>query len=255
MKQSQPASAALYLRSLAFWAVFMLSTLVLSVIVVLLFPLPFRIRYAPARFWGVMNIWWLGKTCGLRHEVEGLEHIVNLHSGIVLCKHQSTWETLALHLWFKPSAWVLKRELLKVPFFGWGLALTDPIAIDRKAGRKAVEQLVEQGRERLRDNRWVIIFPEGTRIAAGKRGRYRIGGAALAVESASPVIPMAHNAGEYWPRRGFIKHPGIIKVRIGPAIDPQGKSAQQIMDETQQWIETEMEKITTLSEHEHGARP
>ncbi len=252
MKADQPSGVVLYLRSLAFWVVFTLSTIALSLIVVLLFPLPFRQRYAPARFWGIMNVWWVEKTCGLRYHVEGLENIAGLRSGIVLCKHQSTWETLALHLWFKPSAWVLKRELLKVPFFGWGLALTDPIAIDRKAGRKAVEQLIEQGTERLRDNRWVIIFPEGTRIAAGKRGRYRIGGAALAAETGSIVIPVAHNAGEYWPRRGFIKHPGVIEVRIGPPVDPAGKSAQQIMDETRRWIETEMEKITTLAEHEHG---
>jgi 1-acyl-sn-glycerol-3-phosphate acyltransferase len=252
MKQRQSAGIVLWLRSLAFWAVFMLSTLLLSIVVILLFAFPFKIRYAPARFWGVLNIWWLAKTCRLHYEIEGLDQIAGLNSGIVLSKHQSTWETLALHLWFKPTAWVLKRELLKVPFFGWGLALSDPIAIDRKAGRKAVEQLVEQGRDRLQKNRWVIIFPEGTRIAAGKRGRYRIGGAALAAETGAPVVPVAHNAGEYWPRRGFVKHPGLVKVHVGPIIDPQGKSAQQIMDEAQQWIETEMANITTLSEHEHG---
>lgn len=242
----------LYVRSAIFWIVFLLSTVVISFTMVLLFWLPFKYRYEFAWSWAKLNIWWLKTSCGLGYTISGLEHIRQMKSGIVFSKHQSTWETLSLQFWFKPAAWVLKKELLRVPFFGWGMALSEPIAIDRGAGRKAVVQMIEQGTDRLQKNRWVIIFPEGTRIAAGKRGRYRFGGAALAEASGYPVVPVAHNAGEYWPRHGFVKHPGTIKVHVGPPIETRGKSAQQIMTEAECWIENEMALITTLSSHEHG---
>jgi 1-acyl-sn-glycerol-3-phosphate acyltransferase len=135
---------------------------------------------------------------------------------------------------------VLKRELLKVPFFGWGLAAIRPIAIDRAAGRAAVEQLTSQGRERLRSGRCVMIFPEGTRVRPGETQRYRMGGAVLASETNAPVVPVAHNAGELWPRHSFIKWPGEITVAIGPPIDTTGKTADQINTEAREWIESRM---------------
>lgn len=219
-----------------------------------IFAFPFRVRYGIAISWARLNIWWLEKTCKLVHEVQGFEQVKHLNAGIIFSKHQSTWETLVLQFLFNPATWVIKRELLKVPFFGWGMALTEPIALDRGAGRKAIDQLIAQGKARLEKNRWIIIFPEGTRIAAGKRGRYRIGGAALAEKTGYPVIPVAHNAGEYWPRRGFIKKPGTIQLHIGAPIDSTNKSAQQILQEAEDWIENEMARITTLSSHEHGAK-
>ncbi len=158
--------------------------------------------------------------CKLSYEVQGVENI-GAQPGIVFAKHQSTWETLTLNFWFTPQSWVVKRELLWAPIFGWGMYMMNPIALDRGAGKKAIEQLVEQGRERLEKGRWIIIFPEGTRIAPGKKGRYRIGGAILAERTGYAVTPVAHNAGEFWPRRQFIKKPGVIQVRIGRAYRKQ----------------------------------
>ena len=139
-----------------------------------------------------------------------------------------------------------KRELLWIPFFGWGLAVMKTIAIKRGTGRAAVTHLIRQGRARLKEGLWIIIFPEGTRVAPGEKGRYRVGGAVLAEHSGYPVLPVAHNAGEYWPRRSLIKRPGTIKVRIGPLISSKGKSAQQILHEAESWIESTMAEITTM---------
>jgi 1-acyl-sn-glycerol-3-phosphate acyltransferase len=247
----QPPTALLYLRSLLFWLGFFSLTLVFALLLFISFPLPFDKRFYVTRGWSKATIAWLGFTCRLSYEVSGTENI-GAQPGIVFSKHQSTWETLSLNFWFTPQSWVVKRELLWIPLFGWGMSMMEAIAIDRSAGRKAVDQLVEQGRDRLEKSRWIILFPEGTRIAPGKRGRYRIGGALLAQRTGYPVTPVAHNAGEYWPRRQFIKKPGIIQVHIGPPIDSHGKTAQQILVEAENWIETEMASITTLAHHEHG---
>lgn len=241
-----------FLRSVAFWLVFLVSTIILASILSLSFPLPSEKRFAIPRLWSRLNIGWLQFTCNLRYEVQGLENIPETPC-IVFSKHQSSWETLAMNFWFHPQSWVLKRELLWLPFFGWGLYMTEPIALNRSAGKRAVQQLIEQGRERLDKKRWVIIFPEGTRIAPGKRGRYKIGGAALAEQTGYPITPVAHNSGEYWARREFVKKPGVIQVRIGPPIESKGKTAQQISAQAEQWIESEMAKITTLEHHQHGA--
>ena len=252
MSAAIPSRAVLYIRSFVFWLFFAAITVLFAPLLLLSFPFPFEKRFVLTHTWSRLTIWWLGVTCKLYYEIEGLDNISH-SAGIVFAKHQSTWETLTLNFWFTPQTWVLKRELLWLPFFGWGAYMMEPIALDRGAGRKAVEQLVEQGKQRLDSGRWVIIFPEGTRIAPGKRGRYRIGGAILAERTGYPVYPVAHNAGEYWPRRQFIKLPGVIRVSIGAPIMPQGKSAQQILQEVEDWIETEMARITTLNAHEHGS--
>ncbi len=226
----------LFLRSLLFALGMWLSTLVFAPLAVLTFPFPFTVRYAFITRWARFNLWWLRLTCRLDYQVRGRENIP-VGNAIVFCKHQSAWETLALQKIFPPQVWLLKRELLWVPFFGWGLAMLEPIAIDRRAGRKAVEQLVTQGGERLANGRWVVIFPEGTRVPPGQTGRYGIGGAVLAAKSGYPVVPVAHNAGEFWPRRGFIKRPGTITVVVGPAIESQGKTAEMIKEEAREWIE------------------
>jgi 1-acyl-sn-glycerol-3-phosphate acyltransferase len=251
--QRQPGLIELYLRSIAFWLVFALSIPVFAVLLLFTLPLPVEKRFAVTRLWSRLNTAWLRITCKLSHEVRGLENIP-AQPGIVFSKHQSTWETVTLSFWFSPQSWVIKRELLWLPFFGWGAYLMEPIALNRGAGRKAVDQLVEQGRERLEKGRWIIIFPEGTRVAPGRRGRYRIGGAALAMRTGHAITPVAHNAGEYWPRRSFIKRPGVIQVRIGPSIESAGRSAQEILSQAETWIETEMADITTLSVHQHRPR-
>jgi 1-acyl-sn-glycerol-3-phosphate acyltransferase len=162
-----------------------------------------------------------------------------------MCKHQSSWETLALQALFPPQVWVLKRELLWIPFFGWGLASLNPIAIDRSAGRKALNQVVEQGRERLSSGAWVVIFPEGTRIPTGEIGKFGMGGAFLAVETGYPVVPVAHDAGKSWPKHGFIKYPGVIKLVIGDKIatDVKKIKASTLNKSVFQWMEKEMTRL------------
>ena len=161
-----------------------------------------------------------------------------------MSKHQSTWETLALTQIFPPIVWVLKRELLWVPFFGWGLAMLDPIAIDRGAGRRAIKQIIAQGRKRLAKGRWIVLFPEGTRMPPGEKGRYHAGGGILARETDAPVVPVAHNAGEFWAKRHFIKRPGTVRMVIGPPIEIDGRSSGDITQQVEDWIETTMERIT-----------
>jgi len=234
----------LFLRSLLFSLGMWVSTVVIATLAMFTAPLPFTTRFRFISQFARFNIWWLEKTCNIRYEVSGREHIPTTGNGIVLCKHQSAWETLVLQLIFPAQVMLLKRELLWIPFFGWALALLEPIAIDRSAGRKAMKQLIEQGKKKLADGRWVIIYPEGTRTVPGTRGKYAPGGALLAEHSGYPVVPVAHNAGEYWPRRGFLKRPGTIRLVIGPVIDTQGLKAQQINQQVEDWIEGTMGRIT-----------
>lgn len=239
---SSATPVVLTLRSVLFSLLFVSSIPVFAVLTLLCFPFSFRVRYAVATRWARLNLWWLARSCKVHYRVIGAENIPQ-ESSIIFSKHQSTWETLALQEIFPPQVWVVKRELLWLPFFGWGLAMLGSIAIDRKAGRKAIGQLVSQGRKRLNDGRWVVVFPEGTRIAPGKKGRYRIGGAVLAEQTGHPIVPVAHNAGEFWPKRGFIKQPGEIQVMIGPAIPTQGRAATDILKDAENWIETAMQQI------------
>lgn len=243
--RSDPPYAVLWLRSLAFWIVFPVSIVFTAILLLFTFPFSLQRRWSLLQLWVRFILWWLAVTCKLTHEVHGLEHISD-QAGIVFAKHQSTWETIALQKIFPLQVWVAKRELMWIPFFGWGLALMKCIAIKRGTGRAAVNQLITLGKARLDEGIWIIIFPEGTRIPAGQAGKYRIGGAALAEHSGYPIVPVAHNAGEYWPRRSFIKRPGVIQVRIGPPIAADGKSAQDILELASGWIEDRMAEITTL---------
>ncbi len=196
-----------------------------------------------ATHWGRINIWLQRVICGLKVHIVGRENLPEA-SAIVMSKHQSTWETIALRgLLAPPQSWVLKQELLKVPFFGWALGYCRAIPIDRKAGRRAVLQVVKEGKRALDDGRIVVIFPEGTRTAPGQRKKYGVGGAILAEKSAYPVIPIAHNAGVYWRRRGVKKYPGTIEVRVGAPIPSEGKKAQEIIQEVEKWIEGELENL------------
>ncbi|MXS80903.1 1-acyl-sn-glycerol-3-phosphate acyltransferase [Nitrosomonas eutropha] len=207
------------------------------------FPLPPHRRYQVTYGWTRLMLFMLRTICGLRYEVLGRENIP-VQPSIILSKHQSAWETLALQQIFPPQVWVLKKELLRIPFFGWGLAMTSPIAIDRSAGKAALEQIVEQGRERLQQNFWIVVFPEGTRIPPGKKGKYRIGGAWLAVHTGALAVPVAHNAGQFWGRNSFIKYPGTIILSIGKPIDPNGIEAGELMARVEAWIEAETTRIS-----------
>lgn len=232
-----------WLRSLLFSAGSITSTVLFSFPSVLAFPLSFEKRYGFVHQWSRFNLWWLKLTCGIDCEVKGRENIP-ARNGIIFCKHQSTWETLFLQMIFPPQVWVLKKELLNVPFFGWGLATLEPIAIDRGAGRQALRHLCEEGKQRLENGRWVVIFPEGTRMPPGKKGHYHIGGAMLAAHTEYPVVPIAHNAGQFWPRRGFLKKAGTITLCIGEPIETKGLSAREINDLAEQRIESMMSDIS-----------
>jgi 1-acyl-sn-glycerol-3-phosphate acyltransferase len=234
-----------YLRSALFSITMISTTVIYATLLVILFFLPFAARYALVGSYVMINLTALRVFCGIRYRVEGRE---NLPQGpaIIFSKHQSTFETLALQRIFPPICFVLKQELLWVPFFGWGLALLKPIAIKRGTGRVAIKQVISKGTGRLKEGLWVVIFPEGTRTRAGTAGRYHIGGAILAAESGYPIVPVAHNAGELWPRRQFLKAPGTVTVRIGPVIDATGKKAEQVLAESKNWIETNMLEISSI---------
>jgi 1-acyl-sn-glycerol-3-phosphate acyltransferase len=212
--------------------------------VVALFSLPFSVhtRYRLITGYNHIVIWLARGVLGIRYVVEGLEHLPK-QPAIILAKHQSAWETVAFLFLFPPVSPVIKQELLNVPFFGWAFRLLNPIAIDRGAGREALKQIVRQGKERLESGFWVLVFPEGTRVAPGEKGRYGIGGSWLAAETGTPIVPVAHNAGEVWPKNAFIKRPGTVTVRIGPVMPTEGRTAAELTRAVETWIETEMARL------------
>ncbi len=232
-----------FARSLLFSIGMIASTLALALLIPLALPFAHPTRYRILNQWSHFNIWWLRVSVGIRYRVIGRENIPSTTS-IVLSKHQSTWETLALQQIFPIQTWVLKRSLLPIPLFGWGLALLKPVAIDRKAGKKALKQVLEQGGARLNEGIWVVVFPEGTRTAPGEHRPYHIGGAMLASKSGYPVVPVAHNAGQFWPRGGFLKTPGEITVVVGEPIATQGRKPAEINAEVEAWIESRMAEIS-----------
>ncbi len=233
------------LRAILFYLGMSLVTTVVVALSPLTFPFPQRLRARYFALWAHTVMWWLKVTCKLDFRVEGLDNIPN-GTALILAKHQSAWETIAMQTIFPPQTWVLKRNLLLIPIFGWGLAMTRPIAIDRTAGKKALKQVIEQGSNRLQHGLWVVIFPEGTRTAPGQQKRYAIGGAMLAQKSGYPVVPVCHNAGEFWPKQGFVKKPGTISLVIGEAFDPAGMKAAEINARVEEWIESTYQRITTL---------
>jgi 1-acyl-sn-glycerol-3-phosphate acyltransferase len=232
-----------YIRSLIFFAVQLVWVPFYATLVLFTFPLKPHSRYHLISGLAHSMMWLLRVICNIRMEVRGTENIPK-EPCIILCKHQSAWETFALQVVFPPQVWVLKRELLWLPFFGWGLALTNPIAINRSDGKGAMKQLLRQGKERLEDGFCVVIFPEGTRVPFGQRGKYKIGGAMLAASSGVPVVPVAHNAGRLWGRNAFSKHPGLITMSIGEPINTKGLKADEINARVESWIENEIQQLS-----------
>lgn len=233
------------LRSLVFYAGLAPLTVVFSCIGIAILPLPRTWRYAVITRWSMLTIAWLRVSCGLGWQVTGAQHIP-ADPGVIMCKHQSAWETIALQLIFPRQSQVLKRELLKVPFFGWGLASLNPIAIDRGAGSKALRTVLTLGSERIRDGWWVLLFPEGTRIPVGNKGRYTQTGGALALRCGTLVVPVAHNAGIFWARNAMTKYPGTIEVVVGPPISTHGKSTKLITQEVETWIENTCSELPSI---------
>jgi 1-acyl-sn-glycerol-3-phosphate acyltransferase len=213
--------------------------------VISLFTFPFRplVRYRIITTWSRLMVEAARVLCGMHYRVIGAENIPQ-EPCIILAKHQSAWETLAFQVIFPPQVWVVKRELLWVPFFGWGLAMLSPIAIDRSAGARALRQTLDQGRDRLGQGFSIVMFPEGTRTAPGARGTYHPGGAWLAVKTAAPVLPVAHNAGEFWRRNAFLKYPGVITISIGTPIVSADGDADRLNEQVEHWIESEMQRIS-----------
>lgn len=228
---------------------FYIGLTVATILIVGFSPLVFFARQTTrARYfslWARTVTWWLAATCNLRFKVEGAENIPSTPA-VILAKHQSAWETIAFQVVFPPQTWVLKRSLLLIPIFGWGLALTRPVAINRAAGKKALKQVITQGIARLKMGLCLVIFPEGTRTAPGEHKRYAIGGAMLAEKSGYPVVPVCHNAGEFWPRHGFAKKPGVITLVVGESFNPEGMKAGEINERVESWIESTYQRITTL---------
>lgn len=230
------------LRSLLFTAYMMLSACVFGAFMSLCFWAPHRFQFAVARSWARCLFWVLARLCGLTFSVEGREHIPQ-GTHIVMSNHSSAWETIAQFVIFPPHVWVLKRELLWIPFVGWGLKLLRPIAINRGEGHRAVKEVVEQGKARLADGLWVIVFPEGTRVVAGQKKKFGVSGALLATATGKLVIPVSHNAGQFWPRRGIVKKPGMVRVVIGEPIPSVGKNPRQLTEEVRLAIEAGVAKI------------
>ena len=232
----------LFFRSLLFYLglVTIVLTMFPGLLVALLMPQLSRNRFLTG--WPRAIIWWQKVVCGLRYEVIGRENIPE-RNGVLLSKHQSAWETFALQLVFPPQTWVLKRILMWIPIFGWALAVADSIAIDRKGGTKALKQVIEKGTQRLKKGLWVVIFPEGTRTPPGQSGKYNPGGAMLAVRSGYPVVPVAHNAGSYWPRNGWPIKPGVITMVIGQVIKTEGLKPAEVNELATTWIEDRMKEI------------
>lgn len=248
MKQSNTSSiptanVSVVLRSALLLAFQFITTLILAPFVLLNFKGTFNSHYRVAKLWVTLNQWVLAKVCGLSFEVRGLENLP-AQNGVILSKHQSTWETFTFLQIFPPIVYLLKQELLQIPIWGWALAKLDPIAIDRDAKTAALKKVLREGEERLKSGRWVVVFPEGTRVAPGSRGKYNSSGAMLAHRTHCPVVFVAHNAGQYWRRHAFLKFPGVIQVRVSEPVDSTQFSANELNQMAETWIEAQMDEIT-----------
>ena len=241
------------LRSLLFALYQMILTPIYATLVLLLFWLPPLPRFRFITGWCLLNLVGARLICGIRHRVIGAENIPpRADPHVVMSKHSSTWETLSLNFLFPPLAFVAKKELLSIPFFGWAFTLASPITIDRKAGHDAMTQLVTQGRERLRQGFWIVVYPEGTRIRAGTRAHYKSGGARLAIALGIPIVPVAHNAGYLWPKGVLGKQAGTVTVSIGPPIRPEGDDMQRLIGEVESWIENEVARLGNPRDERRG---
>ena len=234
----------LFLRSALFMVLMAVATVIWSAVCMLVAPLPYNKRYFVTSRWNVFIVWCAKWICGINYQFKGYENFPDAPA-IILSKHQSAWETIFLLANLpRPLVFVFKKEILYIPFFGWGIALLRMIPIDRKQGKNAFKSVVEHGKRRLKDGQWIIMFPEGTRIPVGQQGKYKSGGTRLAVETGAVVVPIALNSGECWPKNSFIKKPGTVTVSVGKPISSEGKTPDELMEQVEQWIESEMRVIS-----------
>lgn len=230
------------IRSVIFTGLMFLSVFPWSIVVAAGRVIGYPTSYALVVAWIRGNFWLMKKLCDLDYRVEGTENIP-AQNAVVLLKHSSAYETLAQFLLFPRQCWVLKRELLWAPFLGWAVAAIRPIAIDRRARQQAVAQVLRKGKARLLEGHWVMVFPEGTRMPSGETRRYGLGGVLLAQEAGRLLVPVAHDAGDFWPRRGLRKYPGTVTFRIGQPVDPAGRDPRQVSQEIQSWIEAQVREL------------
>lgn len=226
-------------RSAVFFVGIVILLLIVFPIVMLSIFLPPVARARVCSIWARVIMPWLKICCGLGYRVDGLDHL-GAKPAVLLMNHQSMFETLVVQVIFPPLTFVMKRELFRIPIFGWALWASRPIAIDRKAGTQSLQQVIIQGKKVLGGGRWVVIWPEGTRQPARELGKFNVGGAKLAVEAGTLVYPVAHDAGKYWRRRGFMKYPGTINIAVGPAIDTDGKDSRIVTQQARNWIEQKL---------------
>jgi 1-acyl-sn-glycerol-3-phosphate acyltransferase len=246
-KKSLPGTASMFVRSCLFAVVVPIFTIFHSFVCVASYPFPLRMRYRVVTFWTNSVVWLLKVICCIDYQVTGKENMPTDRSGVLMSKHQSAWETFYLPGQLYEVAIILKRELYWVPFFGWGMKALDPIAINRSDKKSALTQIIEKGKKCIEAGRWILVFPEGTRIMPGHVGKYHLGGARLAVAAGCPVLPVAHNAGRFWYKRKFIKRPGTIRVVFGPLIETVGRTPEEVLGLTKEWIETTVREIDSNS--------
>lgn len=231
------------LRGWVFSGLLVLNTIAGSLWGVALWPLPHRIRYFFAvRCWAVANLWLLRVICGVGWEVRGARRLPDKPS-VVLMKHSSAFDIIVQAVLFPRQIWLLKRELLWVPLFGWALAAIGCVGVDRARGGRAIRSVVRACKGRVEQGLWVMVFPEGTRMAPGETGNYAPGGAMIAGAARCPVVPVAHNASDYWPRRSALKKPGTISIVIGPPLDSRSLAARELTRKAKTWIEEEVRML------------
>jgi 1-acyl-sn-glycerol-3-phosphate acyltransferase len=234
-----------YLRCILFYILYASSGMLIGLVSIFLWPAPFLFRYNIVMSWNHFALFIAKYIAGIDYHIIGLENIPKGAPYVVLCKHQSTWETVFTQIYFKPLSTVLKKSLLRIPFFGWGLALLRPIAIDRSRPRDAIRVVHREGIARLKENINVLIFPEGTRTKAGSVGNYARSGAEIACAAGVPVLPVAHNAGYFWPVPKLLKHPGCVTVVIGKPVSTEHRNSKELTEEIKNWIENEISQMST----------
>ena len=233
----------IFLRSALFLFGQSVTAILVCLAVIPCLPFP-TVRNAVIKSWAQINMWTLKVICGLDYRVTGLHNLPG-KPAIIMSNHQSAWETLCIQILFPPVSFILKKQLLWIPFFGWGLAAYRPIAIDRSKKTRALDQLINQGRERLEEGRSLVIYPEGTRMAPDSPGKFQVGGAMIAAKTGAPIVPIAHNAGYFWPKRSFLKYPGTIDIVIGELVNTEGKKARVINEEVENWVKATLETLPT----------
>jgi 1-acyl-sn-glycerol-3-phosphate acyltransferase len=241
----------LYLRSFLFYIGHNITGIIAGTVAIIIWPIfPYSWRWRIVTLWNRFTMFWLWLCCGINVKIIGQRHPEQFPC-VVLAKHQSTWETMFLQYYFGPVSTILKKELLRIPFFGWGLATTRPIAIDRKNPVQALKDVKKKGLERLQQGNNILVFPEGTRIPLGQVGNYARSGADIACSAGVPVVPVAHNAAECWPHKQFLKYPGTITVVIGEPIRTEGRDRKELTEAVKVWIE---DQITQLPPARSDAR-